>query len=275
MESPDLNDRGIAKFRETIRAHFREKGRSFAWRDTRDPYKILVSEFMLQQTQTERVAKKYGPFLERFPSFESLAGARLSEVYELWKGLGYNRRAKALRDTAVRVVEEHGGRLPEEPSLLETFPGIGPYTASAICAFAFDKPLVFLETNIRRVFIHYYFADETGVHDRRLRPLIEATLDRDDPRSWYYALMDYGADLKGRVPNPNARSAHYTRQSAFENSNRQIRGRILALLAETEPLDEGGIAERVGFPVERVRRSLVGLEEDGMLLHEEGSYRIP
>jgi A/G-specific adenine glycosylase len=275
VESPDLNDREIEEFRETIRAHFREKGRSFAWRETRDPYKILVSEFMLQQTQTERVVKKYGPFLARFPSFESLAGAGVSEVYELWKGLGYNRRAKALRDTALRVVEEHDGRLPEEPALLQTFPGIGPYTASAICAFAFDKPLVFLETNIRRVFIHYYFADETEVHDKRLLPLIEATLDRDDPRSWYYALMDYGADLKGRVPNPNTRSAHYTRQSPFENSNRQIRGRILASLAESGPLDEGGIAARVGFPADRVRRSLVGLEEDGMLVHEAGSYRIP
>ena len=275
MATPNLSRLEIERFQETIWAHFREKGRSFPWRETRDPYHILVSEFMLQQTQTERVAKKYEPFLERFPSLASLASAGLAEVFELWRGLGYNRRAKALRDTALRVVEEHSGKVPEEPAPLETFPGIGPYTASAICTFAFDKPLVFVETNIRRVFIHFFFSDETGVHDKRLVPFIEVTLSRKDPRTWYYALMDYGADLKGRVPNPNTRSAHYARQAPFENSNRQIRGRILALLAGSEPLEEGVIAARVGFEVDRVRRSLVGLEEDGMLLHEEGSYRIP
>jgi len=270
-----LSSAEVASFRAVIFDHYRREGRSFPWRETRDPYRILVSELMLQQTQTERVAAKYAPFLERFPNFDSLATAGLAEVFGLWKGLGYNRRAKALRDTALRVVDEHAGKLPAEPSLLETFPGIGPYTARAICAFAFDMPVVFIETNIRRVFIQHFFAEESDLHDRRLLPLVEATLDREDPRRWYYALMDYGAALRRQVPNPNTRSSHYVRQAPFENSNRQIRGRILDLLSKGARLSEVDIAARAGFPAERVRRSLIALQEDGLLVCEESVYRIP
>jgi A/G-specific adenine glycosylase len=189
--------------------------------------------------------------------------------------LGYNRRAKALRDVATRIVEEHAGVLPAEPALLETFPGIGPYTARAVCAFAFDMPVTFVETNIRRVFIHHFFPDERGVHDRQLLPLVEATLDRSRPRRWYYALMDYGAALRSRFANPNARSAHYARQAPFENSNRQIRGRILSALSEEGALDEEGILDRLVFPADRVHGSLLQLQEEGLLVREEGRYRIP
>lgn len=270
-----LDGNAIAEFQKRIIEFYSENERSFPWRETRDPYRILVSELMLQQTQTDRVAAKYGPFVDRFPDFGSLASAGLSEVFALWKGLGYNRRAKALHDSAARVIEEHDGVLPADPSLLETFPGIGPYTARAVCAFAFDMPVVFVETNIRRVFIHFFFPDEQKVHDRRLLPLIEVTLDRMAPRRWYYALMDYGAALRRQVPNPNVRSAHYVRQAPFENSNRQIRGRILGAISERGCLDEKTLSALVGFSRERVRRSLIQLQEDGLVVCEEGSYRIP
>ncbi len=264
----------IETFRRFIHLFYAREGRAFPWRETRDPYAILVSELMLQQTQTERVLTKYGPFLERFPDFQALAKAGLNEVFGLWRGLGYNRRAKALRDIAVRVVDEHGGRLPDEPSLLETFPGIGPYTARALCAFVFELPVAFIETNIRRVYLHCFFPGREVVHDRDILPLVEMTLDPREPRRWYYALMDYGAALRRRVPNPNTRSAHYTRQAPFENSNRQLRGRLLALLSGSGPMAPASILKELQVSTERVRRSLVELEEDGLLVCEKGVYRI-
>lgn len=285
MDFPDFSDgphregaplppETVRAFRRFVRDYYAREGRSLPWRETRDPYEILVSEFMLQQTQTERVAARYPAFLSAFPSFEVLARAELPEVFALWRGLGYNRRAKALRDTAIRVVWDHGGSLPADPSLLESFPGIGPYTARAVCAFAFDLPVVFVETNIRRVYLHCYFRDAEGVRDRELLSLVEATLDEHDPRHWYYALMDLGVALRSALPNPNRRSAHYARQSPFKNSDRQIRGRILHLLSDRGSLDEGELFSELSFPEERVAKAVARLEEEGLLLCEKGIYRI-
>lgn len=269
-----LTSEAAAGFRDVILRYYSEHGRTFPWRGTSDPYAILVSELMLQQTQTERVVEKYRLFIERFPDFPTLARAGLAEVFTLWKGLGYNRRAKALRDLAVRVVEEHEGKLPAEPELLEDLPGIGPYTARAVCAFAFNMPVVFIETNIRRVYIHAFYPKREAVHDRDIRPLVELTLDRRNPRRWYSALMDFGSALKGRVPNPNTRSAHYVRQSPFENSLRQIRGRILGILNDRGALSRRGIESSLGTDSERVRGSLAALEREGLVVCEKGTYRI-
>ena len=179
-------------FRDLILAHYRAHGRDLPWRQTTDPYRILVSEIMLQQTQVERVAVKYREFLERFPDFESLAHAPKSEVLLAWQGLGYNRRAIALQGAAQRVIEEYGGRLPADVETLATFPGIGKATAAAICAYAFNMPVVYIETNIRRIFIHFFFQDREGVRDDEILPLVERALDRENPREWYSALMEYG-----------------------------------------------------------------------------------
>ena len=187
----------VSMFREIILSRYQRSGRSFPWRETTDPYAILVSEIMLQQTQTDRVVPKYLDFLEAFPDFDHLAAASLKDVLAKWQGLGYNRRGKALRDAAQMVVERFGGKLPDFYEDLLTFPGIGPYTAGAVCAFAFDQPVVFMDTNIRRVFIHFFFPDREGVRDSEIVPLVEKTLDRKLPREWYSALMDYGALLKG------------------------------------------------------------------------------
>ena len=264
----------LSRFRELIKVHYARFGRAFPWRETRDPYAIVVSEIMLQQTQTERVAKKYGPFLEAFPDLEALAAAELRDVLRLWSGLGYNRRAKALKGFAERTVAEFGGKVPSDPTTLETFAGIGPATARSIPAFAYDKPTVFIETNIRRVFLHFFFQGLEAVKDREILPLVEETLDRSGPREWYYGLMDYGVYLKKLYPNPNRRSAHYSRQAPFENSNRQVRGRILALLAETAALDRDNLAARTGFPAERIASALGELGAEGMVAEEAGKYRI-
>nr|WP_301002633.1 A/G-specific adenine glycosylase [Methanoculleus sp.] len=227
---------------------------------------------MLQQTQVERVAVKYREFLERFPDFESLARAPKSEVLLAWQGMGYNRRAIALQKTAQRVVDEYGGRLPADVETLATFPGIGKATASAIVAYAFDMPVVYIETNIRRIFIHFFFQDGVGVRDDEILPLVEQALDRGSPREWYSALMDYGTVLKKRTANPNRRSASYSRQSRFEGSDRQVRGRILALVLEEGTVTEEEVAARVGEEPGRVRRILIDLTREGFIAESGGTY---
>jgi A/G-specific adenine glycosylase len=188
--------------------------------------------------------------------------------------MGYNRRALALKKLAQKVVAEHAGRLPSDPEVLLALPGIGPYTAGAISAFAFNRPVVFLDTNIRRVFIHEFFQDRGSVHDEELRPLIERTLDRSDPRRWYNALMDYGTLLKQEHANANRRSAHYARQSPFENSNRQVRGAILKALVQESPLSAAQILRRTGLDAERVRKNLATLAREGFLAEREGRFHI-
>ena len=259
-------------FRDLILAHYRAHGRDLPWRQTTDPYRILVSEIMLQQTQVERVAVKYREFLERFPDFESLAHAPKSEVLLAWQGLGYNRRAIALQGAAQRVIEEYGGRLPADVETLATFPGIGKATAAAICAYAFNMPVVYIETNIRRIFIHFFFQDREGVRDDEILPLVERALDRENPREWYSALMDYGTVLKKRTTNPNRRSASYTRQSRFEGSDRQVRGRILALVLEEGRVTEEEVVLRVCEEPGRVRRILGDLAREGFVAEDEGTY---
>lgn len=263
-----ITPEAIALFRELICLHYREYGRDLPWRRTTDPYRILVSELMLQQTQVDRVVPKYEAFIGRFPDFASLARAPLSDVLAAWQGLGYNRRAIALQKTAERVVHEFGGALPADVETLTTFPGIGPATAAAIAAYAFNLPVVYIETNIRRIFIHFFFEDREGVRDDELLPIIDRALLRDDPRAWYSALMDYGTVLSKRTVNPNRRSAAYTVQSRFEGSDRQIRGRVLALLLKEGALAEEEIVRRLGEEPDRVSRILDRLEAEGFLARD-------
>ncbi|MDN7013330.1 A/G-specific adenine glycosylase [Methanoculleus sp. FWC-SCC3] len=262
----------ISLFRDLILSYFRGHGRDLPWRHTTDPYQILVSEIMLQQTQVERVAVKYREFLDRFPDFESLARAPRSEVLLAWQGMGYNRRAIALQETARRVVEEFGGDLPADAETLATFPGIGNATASAICAYAFNMPVVYVETNIRRIFIHFFFQGQEGVRDDEILPLVERTLYRENPREWYSAMMDYGTVLKKRTANPNRRSASYSRQSRFEGSDRQIRGRILALVLEEGTVTEKEVILRLCEEPGRVKRILGDLAQEGFVAESEGTY---
>lgn len=263
--SPELDSRTIRMFREDIWNHFQEHGRSLPWRNTEDPYRILVSEIMLQQTQVERVLGKYEHFVSAFPDFASLAEAHFSRVLELWQGLGYNRRAKALQQTARKVIDDYSGTLPDCQDTLKTFPGIGAATAGAIAAFAFRKPVVFIETNIRRVFIHNFFPECESVRDNQILPLIELTLDTCKIREWYYALMDYGVMLKQTVSNPNRRSAHYSVQSSFQGSDRQIRGNILKLLVKNQQLSEQDLCSALNEPPERVRGIVDTLVREGFL----------
>ncbi|MBN2484190.1 MAG: A/G-specific adenine glycosylase [Candidatus Omnitrophica bacterium] len=256
----------LTRFKKIIHGFYLKEGRSFPWRDTRDPYRILVSEMMLQQTQVERVLEKYSPFLKEFPDIRTLARGSLNKVLLLWQGLGYNRRALALYRSAQKAVKEYHGTLPADITLLREFPGIGQSTAGALCAFAFDLPVIFIETNIRRVFIHFFFSQARSVRDEELIPLIEATLDKKNPRDWYYALMDYGTMLKKTRDNPNLRSAHYRVQSRFAGSNREIRGAILRLITASGPRSKQEILKDTGFDHERIEKSITSLIKEGFLV---------
>lgn len=226
----------VAQFQKLILEFFTTKGRhDLPWRisepdSTFDPYKITVSEIMLQQTQVSRVIVKYSEFLNVFPSVEALANAPLEAVLKVWAGLGYYRRAKFLHQTAEIIVREYDGSFPSSQTELNKLPGIGKNTAAAIIAYSFNQPVVFIETNIRTVYLHHFFNDQNKVADSSLLPLIEHTLYAANPREWYWALMDYGSFLKSSLQNPSRRSKHHTVQSPFKGSRRQIRGQVLRLL---------------------------------------------
>lgn len=262
----------VCLFQDLILAHYQTYGRDLPWRRTTEPYHILVSEVMLQQTQVERVVLKYPEFLEQFPDLESLARAPRSEVLLAWQGLGYNRRAIALQKTARLVADEYGSNLPADVEMLATLPGIGRATAAAICAYAFNMPVVYIETNIRRIFIHFFFQDREGVRDAEILPLVDAALYRENPREWYGALMDYGTVLKKRTTNPNRRSVSYARQSRFEGSDRQIRGKILTLVLEEGAVTEAEVVARISEDTGRVQRILGDLEREGFIAESEGTY---
>jgi len=264
----------VRKFGEMVLRTYADHGRDLAWRRTTDPYCILVSEIMLQQTQVERVTVKYPAFIAAFPDFHALADAPLPDVLAVWQGMGYNRRAISLCQCARKVVEEYEGVLPQDPAILATFPGIGRATAASICAFAFNMPVVFIETNIRRVFIHFFFGDLEQVDDAEILPIAREALHGKDPRSWYNALMDLGTMLKKTVQNPNRRSRQYTRQTAFEGSDRKIRGCILRLLLAGEHLTEKALLKKISEEPARVVRILGSLESEGFITRSGSSFRI-
>jgi A/G-specific adenine glycosylase len=269
-----LTSTQVRAFRKKVYDHYGTHGRPLPWRRNLNPYRVLVSEIMLQQTRVERVIEKYREFLAAFPDFSALAEAPLPKLLKVWSGMGYNRRALALKALAQKVVGEHRGRLPSDPEKLLVLPGIGRYTAGAVMAFAFNKPVVFLDTNIRRVYIHEFFHSHENIHDDQLVPVVEQTMDAVNPRKWYNALMDYGTMIKQEHGNPNRKSAHYTRQSPFENSNRQVRGSILKMLLKESPLTAARIVMKTGMDPERVKKNLAELEREGFIRKNGRSYFI-
>jgi A/G-specific adenine glycosylase len=296
----------VPAFQAIVWGYYRLHGRhELPWRQfepdgTLDPYKVLVSEVMLQQTQVPRVIPRFDAFIRQFPDVHSLAAAPLSDVLKAWNGLGYNRRAKFLWQAARTIVSDFGGRVPEVTGDLVKLPGIGHNTAGAIAAYAYNKPVVFIETNIRTVFIYHFFADEQQVADKAIANLVAQTLpdgeggraagtrihfasrairDPQEPqsgvwsevrnpvevshiRNWYWALMDYGTHLKQAVGNVNKQSKHYSRQPAFEGSRRQIRGQVLKFLA-AKPHSVSNLAQLIADV--RLPEVLQDLEREGLI----------
>ncbi|MEI7818673.1 MAG: A/G-specific adenine glycosylase [bacterium] len=269
-----MNKSEIDRFQQLVLGYYAQHGRSLPWRDNPSPYHVLVSEFMLQQTQVERVKEKYRAWIERWPSLTELAHATTAEVVGEWKGLGYNRRAVRLHDTAKRIMIEFNGEVPKTIEQLITLSGIGKNTAGAILAYAFNLPVIYIETNIRRVYIHSFFSDKDKISDQEILPYIEDSLGRMQPRIWYSALMDYGSNLSRTIVNPNRRSNHYSRQPRFEGSHRQLRGQILERLLVSPSSKEVLISTYPEFELTQVSRALDELMREGFLMYEGDSYTM-
>lgn len=279
----------IADFYQKLATHYKAAGRhSMLWRYADedggyDPYKIMVSEVMLQQTQVDRVAPKYSAFLWRFPTVNALATAPLNEVLTLWSGLGYNRRAKYLWQAAMTVQMQYGGQFPRTLDELQKLPGVGANTAGAIMAYAFNQPVIFLETNIRTVIIYHFFKGRESVSDRDIVEVMQLVFAHDaageahdvnamtNPRVFYWAMMDYGAHLKKTVGNLSRASKSYTKQSPFKGSLRQIRGEVIRQLAVSHHTID---SLRVLVQDDRLDDAVAGLIRDQLVSNDDGLLRL-
>ena len=263
----------IAAFRDVIYSYYKRTKRKFPFRENITPYKVVVSEIMLQQTQTNRVAEKFIEFIKKFPDFKSLSQASVEKLLSTWQGLGYNRRAIALKKIAERIMNEFNGDVPKDLELLTSLPQIGHNTASSILSFAYNIPTYFIETNIRRVYIYFFFPGKSQINDKEIMEIVKITIDKDNPRDWYYALMDFGVMLKKAHPELNKRSIHYRKQSKFDGSTRQVRGKILKLLLE-KPLSTNDIIDKINFERKKVLEILNTLKKEGFIREEHNKFLI-
>lgn len=260
------------ELRELVWQKGRELYRDMPWRDDTRPYYVLVSELMLQQTQVDRVIPKFEAFISAFPDEAALASSSLGDVLRLWSGLGYNRRAKYLHEAAKKIVQEFGGKFPENYSDILSLPGVGAGTAGAIMNYAFNHPTPFVETNVRTVYFYHFFADGALVSDKELLSLVEATLDREHPREFYWALMDYGTWLKKNGAGRISQSKHYKKQPPLKGSLREVRGQIIKSLS-------GGDKNREELELaivfdERFNPALDGLLRDGLVGRTDGIFHL-
>jgi A/G-specific adenine glycosylase len=267
---------------------YRSRREAYPWRIRPEPYRVLVSEVMLQQTQASRVVPAFQRFLRRFPTLAALAQAPRAEVVREWRGLGYNRRAVALSEAARAIVRDHGGTVPSDPEELMRLPGVGPYTAGAVASLAYGKAVPAVDANVRRIAARAELGIEGyEVSQERIQRIAAEWLDTRDPAAWNQALMDLGREvcrpqprcslcplrngcrfhLKGRIPAANPR-----RQKPFPGSFRQLRGQVLDLLRE-RPATLGSLSKATGQPQAKVAEALVMLERDGLIRAGAGALR--
>lgn len=264
-QSTTISRSQITAFQKRIWDFYTAQKRDFPWRETKNPYHILVSEVMLQQTQTSRVIEKYNTFISELPTIQNLAQVSIPELLSLWQGLGYNRRALYLQRSAQEICSLTNGIVSQDQKELVKLPGIGPNTAASIIVFSYNIPLVFIETNIRRVFIHEFFKDQAKIYDKQILSLVEKTLDQKNPQEWYYALMDYGSHLPKLVVNPNRKSKHYSKQSKFEGSLRQVRGKILKELLIIKKISRTKLEEKTTTNQQYFTQALEQLIKEGFI----------
>ncbi|MBU3668914.1 MAG: A/G-specific adenine glycosylase [Candidatus Taylorbacteria bacterium] len=271
-----LGAKQIQSFQKEIyKAYKNNKRPHLPWRHTFDPYHILVSEVMLQQTQVERVVPKYVAFIRKFPTIQKLARASTSDLLHMWQGLGYNRRALFLQKAAIDIYQKYKGVFPRDFNTLLTLKGVGQSTAGAILNFAYNIPHAFIETNIRTIYIHHFFKNSSHVDDIHILSLVRDTIDIKNPREWFYALYDYGTELKAKLgkrkTKVHQKSKSYTKQSKFKGSNREIRGAILKTLVESKEVyltiedmaKKSNVIQNAG--VSKVHNILVSLESEGFI----------
>lgn len=262
----------IREFQDLLQEKGRELYRDMPWRHDTRPYYVLVSELMLQQTQVDRVIPKFQAFIKKFPDEKTLAAAPLSDVLVLWNGLGYNRRAKYLHDAAKKIMASFDSKFPETKEGLLSLPGVGPGTAGAILAYAFNQPEIFIETNVRTVYFHHFFTDGDKVTDKQLAEKVDQTIDREHPREFYWAVMDYGTWLKKNGAGRVGQSAHYKKQSALKGSVREIRGQIVRALAAGN-LTAKELRLVVTYD-DRFDLALAGLLSDGLVMRTDDKLHL-
>lgn len=268
-----------AAFQKMVWNYYQAHNRAdLPWRRKITPYRIWISEVMLQQTQVGRVVDFFNAWMKAFPTIRALANAPQIDVLKQWKGLGYNSRALRLKRAAEIIMKDRGGKFPKTLEQISELPGIGPYTAGAIMAFAYDEKVTMIETNIRRAYLHHFFRDTANIHDREILQLIEQTLPDKNFREWYWALMDYGSYLGRTIPNPNKKSRHYTVQKKFEGSDRQIRGKILGMLLVSKKAISietvyAGV-DALSNDFERVDAIIASLGDEGFIKYKSGMVSI-
>jgi A/G-specific adenine glycosylase len=263
-------------FKDAVWSYYNLYARELPWRKVDDkqefdPYKILVSELMLQQTQVDRVRPKYTEFIQKFPDINSLAKAPLNEVLRSWSGLGYNRRAKYLHEFALG--QQLSDVFPNSVNELQKHRGIGPNTAAAVLVYSYNKPLVFIETNIRTVYLHHFFKDKTQVTDKEILSVVEQTLDENNPREWYWALMDYGSFLKKNGIKNLGKSKSHKKQSKFSGSDRELRGRILKELLKSDAITFSELNKLLNDS--RLDKIIASLEKEKMITNLNGLISLP
>ncbi len=276
----------ITSFQNTVWDFYAQNRRDLPWRPLKQkgrgpkararkvsPYEILVSEFMLQQTQVDRVVPKFLAFLDRFPTMQDLAQSSQKDVLSMWSGLGYNRRALYLQRSAQAIIGAHDGVIPKDPSILKTLPGIGDYMAHILPVFIYNQLEVLIETNIRTVFLHHFFTGKESVSDAEIFEKIKHTLPDHDVRDWYYALMDYGSYLKKEKKVKNTQSVHYTKQKPFKGSLRYVRGTLLKKLVLSKVLKEDIYDLFPEYSNEEVEKVCSALLSEG-LMKETKKYFI-
>ena len=264
----------LNNFKNCVWDYYRNHFRSMPWRSDINPYYVMVSELMLQQTQVQRVLVKFDEFILKFPTIKSLADATLSDVLEAWIGLGYNRRAKFLKQSAEIIVNVRNNEFPQTLEQWISLPGFGKNTASAVLVYSQNEPLAFIETNIRTVFIHHFFEDFESINDKDIEALILATLDKDNPREWYWALMDYGTFLKKEYGNISRKSSSYTTQSKFQGSFRQKRAKVLKEIVTRKVVSFDELQQITAYESEILESALEKLVQENFIRTERNQFWV-
>lgn len=267
-------------FQQFIFHWWKENRRDLPWRKTRNPYHILVSEVMLQQTQVARVLPKYKEFLQAFPTVPDLAAASPASVLRMWKGMGYNRRALYLQKTAQAIVSDHKGKFPQDEKKLLALPGIGKYTARAILVFGFKKDVSMVDTNVRQIITHFFYS---GIPQKE--KIIDETAERLVPIGksweWHQALMDFGAlELKNLKPRSPVSPISPRKSSVpFRQTNRFFRGRVMDMLRVGDMKELVLITEFAKLydkDESFIQEILAGLVKDGLIARsKKGTLSLP
>ncbi|MEJ5361903.1 MAG: A/G-specific adenine glycosylase [Spirochaetota bacterium] len=273
LKKKNINATIKKKFLSSIYTFYDSNYRHLPWRNTDNPYHILVSEVMLQQTQVNRTIEKYSAFIKKFPTVEALAQARLHEVLAAWQGLGYNRRAKYLWQAAQIIVSQYNGTVPDSQHELEKLPGLGKATAASVAIFAFGRSALYIETNVRTVYIYSFFADNEKVSDVMIEPLLKATMDTTNPKKFYNALMDCGTYIK-QYYNFSRNSVHYKVQTPYSTSLRKVRGDIVKYIVNNGAVSKDILIQQLNYSPEKIQQALDALCHEKLICESKSIYTI-